>query len=166
MEADRLIAWDAELHAVHARLRQSLAIARAAVLEGDGDAAPGAGALRDAAAAASADLLLYCTGFCVALDGHHRSEDAGLFPALVADHPELRPVVGKLVQDHSMLSHLLLQFRGAMESGADRGALERHLEGIAAIMESHFRYEERELLGPLSTLRSAATASELLGPLA
>lgn len=167
MEADRLIAWDAELRAVHARLRQSLAIARVAVgREADGSDTARAEAVGDAAATAAADLLLYCTGFCVALDGHHRSEDASLFPALVAEHPGLRPVVDKLMQDHSMLSSLLVQFRGALEGGAEHGALERHLDGIAAIMESHFRYEERELLGPLSTLRPVASASELLGPLA
>ena len=123
------------------------------------------GAVDGPADAASRDLLLYCAGFCAALDGHHRSEDAGLFPALLAERPELRPVVDKLMQDHSMLSHLLVQFRGALDSGADRHALDRHLEGIAAIMESHFRYEERELLAPLVALRSQATRSEMLGPL-
>jgi len=59
-----------------------------------------------------------------------------------------------------------VQFRRALEGGADRDALDRHLEGIAAIMESHFRFEERELLEPLAGLRTAAPRSELLGPLA
>ena len=152
MDTDRLTAWDAELRAVHARLREALTVALAAV-DGQADAA-------------SRDLLLYCAGFCAALDGHHRSEDAGLFPVLLAERPELRPVVEKLMQDHSMLSYLLVQFRAALEGGADRHALDRHLEGIAAIMESHFRYEERELLAPLAALRSAASRSEMLGPLA
>jgi hypothetical protein len=161
VSSDRVVAWDAELRAVHARLREALAVARAAVdSQADADTIP------DAAAAASADLLLYCTGFCAALDGHHRSEDAGLFPALEAEHPDLAPTIRKLMQDHSMLNHLLMQFRGALQGPPDRAVLRGHLEGIAAIMESHFRYEERELLEPLAALRSSAEGRQLLGPLA
>ena len=33
------------------------------------------------------ELLLYCQGFCAALDGHHRSEDRTLFPGIEAAHP-------------------------------------------------------------------------------
>jgi hypothetical protein len=43
--------------------------------------------------------------------------------------------------------------------------LDRHLEGIAAIMESHFRYEERQLLSVLETLSLDAPPEEVLGPL-
>jgi hypothetical protein len=43
--------------------------------------------------------------------------------------------------------------------------LDRHLEGVAAIMESHFRYEERQLLTVLETLSLDASPEEALGPL-
>lgn len=36
---------------------------------------------------------------------------------------------------------------------------------LAAIMESHFRYEERRLLGPLSALELDADPPTVLGPL-
>lgn len=110
-------------------------------------------------------LLLYCIGFCTALDGHHRGEDRSLFPALRAERPELAGVIDKLMQDHSMLTHLLAGFRSAVESGADRDAVERHLDGIGAIMESHFRFEEREILEPLRTLALDAEVASVLGPL-
>lgn len=153
MDADRLIAWDAELRGAHARLRDALAATREALAAGvDGPDA-------------TAQLPLFCIGFCTALDGHHRSEDASLFPALRAAHPELGGVIDKLMQDHSMLSHLLGALRRAVESDADAASIERHLDGIGAIMESHFRFEEREILEPLRALRLDAEVSDVLGPL-
>jgi hypothetical protein len=44
-------------------------------------------------------------------------------------------------------------------------ALNRHLEGIAAIMESHFRFEERRLLTVLETMALSADPRDVLGPL-
>ncbi len=41
----------------------------------------------------------------------------------------------------------------------------RHLEGVAAIMENHFRYEERQLLTVLDSLELTVEPSEALGSL-
>jgi hemerythrin-like domain-containing protein len=128
----RLVAWR-QLVEAHARLRLALAAAQDAARDG-----------ADVADAAR-DLLLYCQGFCVALDGHHRGEDAMLFPALVSQYPEAAPVVRMLRQDHDIISTLLTRFESAVRSADSPAALARHLEGLAAIMESHFRFEEREL---------------------
>ncbi|WP_194421660.1 hemerythrin domain-containing protein [Microbacterium abyssi] len=152
-ETSRLTAWSAELRRVHARLREALRVTRDAVA---------AGAPRVAAAR---ELLLYCHGFCAALDQHHRSEDHVLFPAIGAAHPELAPVLRALEQDHSMIAHLLGGLQAAVDSQAPPEELDRHLEGIAAIMESHFRYEERQLLVVLETLDLTAAAGEALGDL-
>jgi hypothetical protein len=46
-----------------------------------------------------------------------------------------------------------------------RQALRVTRDGLSAIMESHFNYEERELLGILSALHLAADPQALLGPL-
>ena len=94
-ETTRLVAWNRELRQVHVRLREALDLTRGAVAEGG----PGAAATRD--------LLLFCHGFCAALDGHHRGEDHTLFPAIKAAHPQLEPVLRRLTQDHSMIAHLL-----------------------------------------------------------
>lgn len=153
MDAGRLVAWDAELRAAHTRLRAALGAARESL-----DADVGA-------SAAASDLLLYCIGFCTALDGHHRGEDRTLFPALRAERPELAGVIDKLMQDHSMLTHLLGELRRAVEDDAGRDVLERHLDGVGAIMESHFRFEEREILEPLRALRLDAEVPAVLGPL-
>ena len=111
------------------------------------------------------DLQLYCRGFCVALGQHHRAEDRTLFPAIEAAHPELAPVLRNLMQDHSMIDHLLMMLSAAVESSAPREELERHLDGVTAIMESHFAYEERQLLTVLDTLGLDQDPHVVLGTL-
>ncbi|MFH9740680.1 hemerythrin domain-containing protein [Streptomyces roseolus] len=152
-ETTRLVAWSRELRRVHDRLREALSVTRDSLADG----APGEAATRE--------LLLYCHGFCAALDGHHRGEDRTLFPAIAAAHPELRPVLRSLEQDHSMIAHLLGGLQAAMERAAPPEELDRHLEGIAALMENHFRYEERQLLSVLEALDLDAAPGEVLGPL-
>ncbi len=51
-----------------------------------------------------------------------------------------------------MIAHLLGGLQAAVERRASRAELDRHLEGIEAIMESHFRYEERQLTTVLGAL--------------
>ncbi|WP_109593713.1 hemerythrin domain-containing protein [Actinoplanes xinjiangensis] len=146
-ETTRLVAWAQEMRAVHARLRSAL---RLTLESGD---------------MAVDDLLLYCRGFCAALDGHHRGEDRTLFPAIAAAHPELRPVLRSLEQDHSMIAYLLGGLQAAVDRSAGPEEVRRHLEGVGAIMENHFRYEERKLLTVLESLDLHVTPEEALGPL-
>lgn len=114
---------------------------------------------------AARDLLLFCHGFCTALTAHHEGEDRDLFPAIAQRHPELRETLHYLRQDHSMIAHLLGGLQAAVARAAPPGELDRHLEGLAAIMESHFRYEERRLLTVLETLALDADPDAVLGPL-
>lgn len=138
---------------VHDRLREALRATRAAAADGD------------SAETATRDLLLFCHGFCTALTKHHEGEDRGLFPVIAAAHPHLRETLHYLEQDHSMIGHLLGGFQQAVEQRASPPELDRHLEGIAAIMESHFAYEERQLLTVLDTLDLHAEVHTVLGPL-
>ena len=64
-----------------------------------------------------------------------------------------------------MMAHLLGGLQQAVDSGAGPNELGRHLEGLAAIMESHFRYEERQLLHVLDSLELDAEVSAAYGPL-
>lgn len=141
------------MRGVHERLREALQVTRTA-LDDDADAEQ-----------VTRDLLLYCHGFCSALTGHHEGEDRGLFPAIAAAHPELRETLDKLAQDHSMIAHLLSGLQGAIDRSASAAEMDRHLEGIEAIMESHFRFEERSLLNILEHLDLIADPRDVLGPL-
>ena len=138
---------------VHARLREALRVTREAVDHGESAETP------------ARELLLFCHGFCVALTGHHEGEDRELFPAIAAAHPELRDTLRYLQQDHSMIAHLVTGLQSSISASATSIELARHLDGIAAIMESHFRYEERQLLEVLETLAYSANPARVFGPL-
>ena len=145
---------------MHARLRQALQVRQHALHEGR-PLHPDV----DPSRYLTADLLMFCRGFCSALDEHHRGEDRVLFPAIAAAHPELAPVLAALSQDHSMLGHLLQELSAAAEQAADPAVLQRHLDGVAALMENHFRYEEQKLLVVLEHLELDASVRVGLGPL-
>lgn len=148
----RLIAWSNELRAVHHRLREALQTTRTAL----GTATAGR--------PASGDLLLFCHGFCTALTGHHQGEVRELFPAIAAAHPQLRETLRKLGQDHELIAQLLEALQAASDRDDPPALLELHLEGIAAIMESHFQYEERQLLTILDTMALDADPRDVFGP--
>lgn len=152
-ETTRLIAWGAEMRAVHDRLRGALRVSQEAAEAGLPLPSP------------SRDLLLFCHGFCSALDGHHRGEDALLFPAVEAAHPDLSPQLRKLEQDHAMIGTLLAGLSAAVAREASPTVIAGHLEGLAAIMESHFGFEERTLLSVLDRLGLSASVDEVYGPL-
>ena len=128
------------MRAVHDRLREALAVTRQALTDGE------------PVESATRELLLYCHGFCTVLTAHHEGEERHLFPAIAEQYPQLRDTLHNLRQDHSMIAHLLAGLQGAVARAAAPRELHRHLEGVAAIMESHFRYEERHLLTVLQTL--------------
>lgn len=153
MEPTRIVAWSAEMRRVHQRLADGLVVAREAIEAGE----PSVPAL---------DPLTYCWAFCTALDGHHGGEDDLLFPAVRTGHSELVAVLENLVRDHRMIGHLLGELRRAMADGAGRAELGRHLDGIEAVMTTHFRYEEKRLLGVLDDLDlTGVDPAAVFGPL-
>ncbi|MEO5744592.1 MAG: hemerythrin domain-containing protein [Terracoccus sp.] len=152
-EKTRLIAWNHELRTVHERLREALHVTRAALREGDPPES------------ASRELLLFCHGICSALTSHHVGEDRELFPAIAAAHPELRETPCTLEHDHSMIARLVGELQAAGARAAPAAELEHPLDGIAAIMDSHFRYEERQLLAVPEGLALQGDAYDVLGPL-
>lgn len=66
-----------------------------------------------------------------------------------------------------MIGHLIGQLERSLSSGTTTADKLRHLDGIEAVMESHFRYEERRLLAVLDDVADESlTATDLFGPLA
>ncbi len=134
---DRAVALGAELRRLHDRIRDVLDDAREGL-----DTTAATASLTD-------DLVLRCRAVCTTLGAHHRDEDSALFPWLRRAVPDLGPVVDRLEQDHAMIGTLLAELERVVRSGATGAVVVRHLEGVDAIMESHFRYEERELVALL-----------------
>jgi hypothetical protein len=107
----------------------------------------------------SRPLAVHCPAFCAALTRHHTGEDAGAFPALAARFPELRPLLAKTAEDHLLISGIVARIEEVAASGDP--ALAAELDGLAAIVESHFAFEERRIREALDALHGSAV--DLLG---
>lgn len=72
-----------------------------------------------------------------------------MFAELLRERPDLATTVAKLVQDHEMIASILSRVAELANYARSHGwaheAVGRELDGLAAIMQSHFNYEERVL---------------------
>ncbi|WP_326639786.1 hemerythrin domain-containing protein [Streptosporangium sp. NBC_01755] len=145
----RLTAFGNQLIEVHLWLREELSRLREDVdsaVEGRG------GRPRE--------LRAHCLAFCSALSLHHTGEDGGVFPALAERFPELRPVLEELEHDHHVVTEILLRLQellgglGAEAIPDPDGArqVRAELDGLTALLESHFRYEEKKIVAALNAL--------------
>jgi hypothetical protein len=83
-------------------------------------------------------------------------------------YPQLAPVLDKLREDHRLVSSLLRRLRELVGGTDPRiGADPRHalrlrgeLDGLRAILESHFGYEERTIAEALNELNAPGWAAE------
>jgi hypothetical protein len=150
---ERLVALGKELIEIHEGLRGELARLR-----------------EDLGAGRPRRLKAHCLAFCAALTAHHTGEDDGAFPALAREFPELRPTIDKLVEDHELIRGIqdrlerLLDGVAEEPDAAEAARVRGELDGLAAIMESHFAFEERRIVAALDALPpGAGTAESLLG---
>ena len=130
----RVTAFSVQLRRAHQQLRDQLAALQADLGRTGGPAS----------------LTVHCLAFCAALTTHHQGEDDGMFGALLRARPDLAPAVGKLREDHAAMAGLLGEARALAERARTAPAeslpaLRRQLDGLTAITESHFRYEERAI---------------------
>jgi hypothetical protein len=156
---DRAVALSVQLIQVHQALREQFAALRREVADGNGRPADGA--------AIPADLLGHCLGFCAALHTHHTGEDEQLLPQLRAAAPALAPVIDNLVADHALVADILAHIGELLSPGGDTpgsGRLLMQLDGLIAILESHFGYEERRLAAALDTLGPDAWVAGVFAP--
>lgn len=155
LDANRARALGQELVAIHDWLRTELTRIRADVT----DYAAGS-ELRPT------QLRVHCTAFCAALTRHHTGEDTAGFPALADQFPELAPVLAELRTDHELVADILRRLTELLDSiGPDNAdTVRRELDGLAAILESHFHWEERRLVQAFDELEMGTrTGEELLG---
>ncbi|MFK4070247.1 nitroreductase/quinone reductase family protein [Streptomyces sp. NPDC029674] len=96
----------------------------------------------------------HCLAFCDALEFHHTSEDAHLFPAMAGYHPEMRETFDRLAEEHRTVARIqgelaaLLADVGGAEPQRFRAELARMTEELTA----HLDYEEESLLPILAAL--------------
>ena len=148
----RVAAFGHQLVEVHVWLRDELAGLRANVdsyLHGRGER--------------PRQLRAHCLTFCAALRRHHTGEDAGAFPVLAERFPELQPALEELGRDHRVVDGILRKVEALLARlGAQpvpvqaQRAVLAELDGLAALLESHFGYEEKRLVSALNTLTAPA----------
>ncbi len=101
------------------------------------------------------ELRAHCLTFCSALDRHHTGEDGGAFPRLAEEFPELRPVLEELQRDHRLIEDSLRRLEellDGLDERTDPVAVRGELDGLAALMETHFVYEEKRIVAALNAL--------------
>jgi len=92
----------------------------------------------------SRDLRLHCLALCTAVTKHHTAEDANVFPLLAGRHPELADFLGGLQRDHEIIGGMLRRLESA--------TTHEELDGLSAVLETHFIGEEKRLTGVLNAL--------------
>ena len=147
-EYARFLAYGHQLIEIHIGLRDMLADLREGVVP-------------------EAELGTHCLAFCAAVTRHHTGEDTEVFPLLAARHPELRTFLAELERDHQVIAGLLTAVRDAAgrlgaarrdaagPPGAGRPGpedLRQELDGLAAVLETHFIGEEKRLVGVLNAI--------------
>lgn len=133
----RLAGMAAQLAMIHDGLREMLA------------------AVRDAPDAARSGtnppaLQEHCLAFCGALAAHHANEDDTGFPVLARLAPGTAPAIEQLRRDHQVVAGLLGDLRDLLAGGRPVDELAPAVDGLAAILESHFRHEERTLAAAIA----------------
>jgi alkanesulfonate monooxygenase SsuD/methylene tetrahydromethanopterin reductase-like flavin-dependent oxidoreductase (luciferase family) len=99
----------------------------------------------------------YCASYCTVIDHHHRLEDDGIFPHLRAAEPGLDPVILRLTAEHRVIHEVLgavdralVDLIRAGDVPADHAALQVAVDGLTDTLNSHFAYEEEQIVEPLA----------------
>lgn len=142
----RLAAFGNQLIAVHIWLREELAALR-----------EGVGAWLDGGDRPT-ELGLHCLTFCSVLTRHHTEEDGEVFGAVAAAFPALAPVLDELRADHVLVAATVEEIKALVErlgSETETAAserIERELDTLAALLETHFVYEEKKIAAALDAI--------------
>lgn len=127
------------LRLVHVAFRRELAVLRAEL------AASGTGL--------GVQLRINCLTACEGLHYHHLVEDAHMFPALEASHPELADTVHRLGEEHGTVQRLLDELRARVETdGPEIDAVLADVDRLIAELNAHLDYEEEQLVGILNAM--------------
>ena len=97
----------------------------------------------------------FCSGYCELLTIHHTLEDRQVFPGLAPIHPELKPVLKQLYDEHEVVAELIQKLDEVLVASARDEEARGHLETVSAALAdqllSHLLYEESQLVAALDS---------------
>jgi deazaflavin-dependent oxidoreductase (nitroreductase family) len=134
LAGDAPASFGAALKGIHDAFRRELVLIRAEV------AASGP--------AIGAQLRINCLTLCAGLHGHHVREDEGMFPGLLAAHPELAPTMERLRAEHRVVAALLGDLQGVLTADADSDPVRllAEVDRLIDALHRHLDYEEAQLV--------------------
>ena len=102
-------------------------------------------------------LGVYCMSYCRIVAGHHTLEDRSVFPHLRRRDPRLGDVIGRLEEEHDVITGLLDRIDAALVAmvepdGNGVAPVRAAVDLLSDALLSHLSYEERELVEPLARL--------------
>ncbi|MYQ85898.1 MULTISPECIES: nitroreductase/quinone reductase family protein [unclassified Streptomyces] len=89
-----------------------------------------------------------CLAFCQALEFHHTSEDAHLFPGIARYHPHLTATFARLAAEHRAVARIQGELAALLaDIGiADPERFRTELDRMSTELNAHLDYEEEQLL--------------------
>jgi len=94
-----------------------------------------------------AQLRVNCLTLCRGLHGHHTKEDAGMFPGVGRQRPDLAPVLERLRAEHEAIAVRLAHLQRVLgDADLDRDTLRAEVERLTTELEGHLDYEEDQLI--------------------
>jgi deazaflavin-dependent oxidoreductase (nitroreductase family) len=94
----------------------------------------------------------HCLAFCQALEFHHTSEDAHLFPGIATHHPHLGGVFSRLRDEHVTVTGIQNELVALLAdiTTADPERFRAELDRMSKELTAHLDYEEEHLLPVLA----------------
>lgn len=89
-----------------------------------------------------------CLAFCQALEFHHTTEDAHLFPGIARHHPDLTDVFDRLSDEHRTVTRIQNEL-AALLAGigiAEPRRFRTELDAMSRELNAHLDYEEETIL--------------------
>lgn len=144
---ERLRAFGNQLMEVHVSIRDELADLRDNLADyfAGGEAPP-------------RDLRVHCLTFCDALRRHHTGEEQVAFPEILAHVPGLEGLIVQLRTDHNRIEWTMRNLEKLLAELPERpdpaaaARFRAEFEAMSAVMETHFRYEEKQLRHTLDAM--------------
>jgi len=99
-------------------------------------------------------LGTHCEAYCRIVTTHHTLEDQSLFPHLRWSDPDLKPVIGRLQEEHLAIHDVIERVDRALVAFVNGPGQEDLLRSAVDLLTdtllSHLSYEERSLVEPLA----------------